>query len=177
VSTMAIECWECGCTVCQCSCAPKATEVEWTGPRVRVFLAGPSREAERVRKYAARLEALHPGVHIVNRWFEYAETWAGKDAEMTKEAQAVIARESELDLECAPIVWVFWPKEVSHGAAYEFGYARGHAQGLGLTVVVSGAASSGCVYTSLASYRDASDEVTYHRVAQLLNSSLSVKGQ
>lgn len=125
--------------------------------KMPVYLAGASRELPRVMHYVALLEQSGL-VSITHRWFDAVAAWGvGRDHELTVEQQREHARADLRGVAAAALVWVLWPTNTSAGAAIETGFAL--ARGAGLKLVVSGASGSACIFTSLADYRDPSDDL------------------
>jgi hypothetical protein len=129
---------------------------------IPVYLAGPSRELDRVRRCAAELDR-RSDVRIVYRWWAAVEHHGvGLDGHLRREQQVDHALRDLRGLCESRIAWVLWPESSpSHGAAAELGYL------LALTmsdrtraphVVVTGRSAHECIFTSLA-WRDASDDL------------------
>jgi len=133
---------------------------------VRIYLAGPSSELERVKKYARQLDDSGM-VEITYRWWEDVEAnmKAGTpDSAMSREEQSRHAS-SDLDgVARAQIVWCLWPSERrSEGVPVELGYAIA----VGSRIVVSGTRCHECIFTAEAEFRDAYDDVALSEVLSI----------
>ena len=150
-----------------------------SGP-IPVYLAGPSREHERVCRIAALLGRAGSPVFVTDHWFADAHVWAGMDATHSPEDARYMAENHELAIIGSKIFWLLWPKGVSHGAAYELGYASGlrdfrdsrNGQ-VGPRIIVSGEGCAGSIYTSRADYRSESDESA---LAEVLRVAAGLRG-
>lgn len=129
--------------------------------RLPVYLAGPSRELARVQRYADALEQSGL-VRLTYAWQEAVlRHGVGRDHELTLEQQREHALADLRGVCDAELVWALWPESVSAGVPLEFGFAMGLCRyySSSLCLVVSGAKASNCIFTSLAVYRDASDDL------------------
>lgn len=118
---------------------------------ISIFLAGSSSDLARVRKYAAKLDAAN--IHIVDRWFDDAHLWAGRDAEKSAFEQRAIASSHARSISKAHAVWWLF-KPVASGSWMEAGIAAAQRKPL----YVSGHGCTSTVYTSLATFRDPCDD-------------------
>lgn len=137
--------------------------------RVPVFISGASREGHRAWSVARHLEATGL-VHVVDRWFDDAALWCGRDAERTRDAQDAIAREHAVNIRQARIFWLLYPTQPSLGAFVELGQAlmrRDHEEPGWHRVVVTGLGCSNTVYTAPADYRDECDALGLREVLRL----------
>lgn len=119
-----------------------------------VYLAGASREAARVGAIAKRLEASGMVV-LAFDWWSTAPKWSGRDASYPRDDQAKYARAEIAAIRECSLFWLLYPDTQSVGCHVELGFALAERK----HVVVSGARSSESTFTSLASFRDACDEV------------------
>lgn len=121
---------------------------------MRLYLAGPSDELERVRRWAEALEGA--GFTLAHRWWELVEARGpGRDGELVADEQALHAR-ADLDaIDMVQAAWVLWPEASSHGAAVELGYLLRRRW---FPVIVTGPRVHHCVFTALAMSRFWSDE-------------------
>lgn len=137
---------------------------------MKVYLAAGSKDADRVRMTAARLDAL--GLVITSRWWEPGaygtpEYWAGKDACISRDLQRHIARSHIRAINEAQLVWVLWPDDgLRSTCEAELGHAIAR-QGADCVVIVTGARAHECTWTALADYRDADDLCGLAEVARL----------
>lgn len=133
---------------------------------IPLYLAAPSRELDRVRAAVTKLESC--GLfRLLDPWWQTAEKWSGRDAELERTDQTRIAETHEAHIRHARIFWMLWPERISHGAVYELGYASAHRWCVGaarLQIVVSGRGSSQTIYTASAQYRDESDALGFMAV-------------
>jgi hypothetical protein len=126
---------------------------------IPVYLGGASREAGRVRRWAAGLESTGL-VQVIDRWFDGAEQWAGRDGDHAEASQRAITREHFDNIRRARIFWLLYPNERSAGSLVELGYAlahRAHEEPGWLRVVATGFDVLGTVFTANADFRHASD--------------------
>jgi hypothetical protein len=133
----------------------------------KVFLGGSSREPQRVREMAARIDAS--GIEITQRWWEPAahgapEEWGGKDGSIPRGVQAHLCRGNMRAIAEADVVFVLWPENgILSTCAVELGFALGK----GKPLVVTGTRSHECTWTALEdTYRDASDALGLSEVAR-----------
>jgi len=108
---------------------------------MRVYVAGSSREPERVR--AAMAGARAAGCVIVHDWLAAIEA-AGAANEGLSEVSH--ARGDLERLETAETLWLLLPEAPAIGAWWE----AGHAHARGLTIVTSGAGRERSIFMSLA---------------------------
>jgi hypothetical protein len=130
---------------------------------VIVAICAPSREWERAAHYAGRLR--DHGVNVPFAWWETgggARRWTGRDYELDLGSQQYMATRCVDAIRAADIVWVLWGE---HGTRSGAETEMGMAIAIGLVyrpgkvaLVVTGRRSSESIFTSLATYRDASDE-------------------
>jgi hypothetical protein len=133
----------------------------------RLFLSGSSRETDRVREMADRLD--HSGITITQRWWEPGdfgspEQWSGKDGGIPRDVQAHLARTNMRAIVQADALFLLWPDNglVSTCIA-EFGFALAK----GKPVIVTGRHSHECNWTGLSEiYRDPSDLLGHAEVAR-----------
>jgi nucleoside 2-deoxyribosyltransferase len=133
----------------------------------RLYLAGSSREPQRVREMAARIDAT--GIEITQRWWEPSdhgtpEEWGGKDGSIPRGVQAHLCRGHMRAIAEADVVFVLWPDNgVLSTCAVELGFALGKGKHL----VVTGTRSNECTWTALEdTYRDPSDLLGLAEVAR-----------
>ncbi len=137
---------------------------------MKIYLAGSSKEAARVRTMAGRVADL--GLTLTTQWWEpeaygAPEQWAGNDGCLSRDLQRHIARSQMRAIKDSQVFWVLWP---DHGLRSTcegelcYAYSR---QGENLAVVVTGERSHECVWTALADYRDADDLCGLAEVARL----------
>lgn len=107
-----------------------------------IYIAGPSTEGPRARKWAAEL--VSAGHYITSRWFDGCEAWSGKDADQCASERVKTAYGLCLSIDLANTVWVLMPTQYS-GALVELGYAIAR----GKRVVTSGLTGK-TVFSSLA---------------------------
>lgn len=128
--------------------------------KLRVYLAGPSRELDRVTKMALALEASGH-VEITHRWWrDVIRDGVGRDGLLSTEEQQRRSLDDIAGIRRSHLLWVLWPDELSLGAPCEFMFA--HAKKL--PTVATGLNVSGCIFTSLATYRNPSDLLGLHEV-------------
>jgi len=130
---------------------------------LRVYLAGASRELDRVLPMVERLE--RSGLVVLHsRWWDAVQHHGvGKDGELTREQQAAHATADLEGVRDAELVWVLWPEARSVGAALEYGYALASR----IHTVVTGPTAHECIFTAKANYRDADDWAGLHEVLRL----------
>ena len=133
----------------------------------KVYLAGSSREPQRVREMAARIDAS--GIEIIQRWFDPSdhgtpEEWGGKDGSIPRGVQAHLCRGHMRAIAEADVVFVLWPENgILSTCAVELGFAVGK----GKPLVVTGTRSHECTWTALEdTYRDPSDALGLTEVAR-----------
>lgn len=136
------------------------------GERVLVYVAGASREHERVRKWANAL-SLADHIALTLTWWEGAEAWAGRDEVLPLHAQRPFAAKCEGAIRASRIFWMLWPEtELTAGAFIELGYAlstRFHA-GRHFDVIISGLTCTRSIFTASADYRSDSDALAFDQV-------------
>lgn len=131
--------------------------------KARVYVAGASRELDRVKAMVAKLEASGL-VEITSRWFDAVEAWGvGRDAELTDDQARGHALADLQGVSEAELIWFLWPQNHSAGAFVEFGYALSLKNN---TVLVSGEHSA-CIFTRLADFRSTTDENALELVLNL----------
>lgn len=155
---------------------------------ITAYLAGASREAKRVRSWAEKLEQTGV-IQIAHRWFNDAEQWAGKDAEMDLETASSQAMACLEELARAKVLWVLWPNQPTVGAFVELGAALERRRILSKVVednvlanrdttfatkrkphiVVTGAGFADSAFTSLVDYREAEDVFGFHECVRVAN--------
>jgi hypothetical protein len=133
----------------------------------RVFLAGSSREAKRVREMAERIDAS--GIEITQRWFDVGahgtpEEWGGKDGSIHRLAQESLARENMRAIIEADAFFLLWPDNgLLSTCIAEFAFALAK----GKPVIVTGRRSNECTWTGLSEiYRDPCDLLGHAEVAR-----------
>ena len=149
---------------------------ESTTMPVLVYLAGASREHERVKRWAHAIDRARC-LEVSHRWFEDAETWHGKDHELTRARARDIAQEDERHIRASRIFWLLWPIELRPGAFIELGHALCHRFHVGRSydVIVSGAGCCSSIFTASADFRDDSDELAFDALLQLARRHLPLK--
>lgn len=118
---------------------------------MRIYVAGSSRQLERVKAAMAALRSL--GHTITHDWVALVEEYG--EANPVDAATSTMRRWAADDLAGvynADMVWLLMPETEGFGAAVEMGYAIAH----GVPVIVSGAHARS-VFTSLASCYDRDD--------------------
>jgi nucleoside 2-deoxyribosyltransferase len=111
---------------------------------MRVYVAGASKEPERVRR--AMSAVLAAGCELALDWLAVIEA-VGLSNEGLTDAQRIAASGVDLDaVEDADLVWVLAPESQSAGCWVELGYALAG----GKMVIVSGPARTRCIFASLA---------------------------
>lgn len=123
-----------------------------------VYLAGSSRELERVLYYAERLESV--GLKITLKWWGHVQAnGVGNDGLLEVQDQARFALGDLRAIREADIFWLLWSPQKT-GADWEAGYAYAlHSRGEGISsFVVSGKGSSTSIFSALA-FRDESDAI------------------
>lgn len=135
--------------------------------KMTVYLAGASRELERVEKYAGLLVSSGL-VRISHPWWSAVKAHGvGNDHTLERDEQAFHALTDLEGVERADVIWCLWPEGYSAGCPLELGYALAlkHSDpGRALGIVVSGAKSHACIFTALAHYRDADDDAALYEV-------------
>jgi nucleoside 2-deoxyribosyltransferase len=133
----------------------------------KVYLAGSSREPQRVREMAERIDAT--GIEITQRWWEPSdhgtpEEWGGKDGSIPRGVQAQLCRGNMRAIAETDVVFVLWPENgVLSTCAVELGFAVGK----GKPLVVTGTRSHECTWTALEdTYRDPCDLLGHAEVAR-----------
>ncbi len=133
---------------------------------VLVYVAGASREHERVKKWAAAIDRSS-ALEITDRWFDSAHEWIGTDHTLTRREQQVIAEREQQEIRAARIFWMLWPEtHTSAGAFIELGYALAHRFHVARNydVIVSGAGAMRSIFTGTADYRSDSDALAFDAV-------------
>lgn len=116
---------------------------------LKVCLAGPSSELERVCDWALKLESTGL-IELTYRWGDAVRKHGvGRDKELTVEQQRELA-------------WCLWPNGHSVGVPIEFGFAYAAC----VPIVVSGWSADSCIFTALATQRLASDVDAFEVVLQ-----------
>ena len=138
---------------------------------VLVYLAGASRELERVQKWAAALERCSY-ITLAHRWFDTAHEWIGKDHTLSRKQQAHLAEDEQLAIRSARIFWLLWPETKSPGAFIELGYALSHRFHVAryYAVIVSGDNASHSIFTATSDYRSDSDALAFDAVLSIASS-------
>lgn len=132
-----------------------------------VFLSGSSREADRVREMAERLDAS--GITITQRWWEPSdhgtpEEWGGKDGGIPRLAQDSLTRLNMRAIVQADAFFLLWP---DNGLLSTCIAELGFALAKGKPVIVTGRRSHECTWTGLSEiYRDPSDLLGHAEVAR-----------
>lgn len=128
---------------------------------IKTYLASSSRDVSRVAKVHARLNET--GLFAFeSMWWVHANRWAGKDAELTVAEQSGIANETLRCVARAELFWWLAPPHLSGGSPIEYGAAvtlREFCGGRGPHILVTGNGNSRTLFTSLADFRDESDEL------------------
>lgn len=134
---------------------------------VLVYVAGASREHERVKRWATALERSH-SIELADRWFDDADKWVGRDHELSRREQVVIAEREQLAVRSARIFWLLWPVLPRPGAFVELGYALAHRYHVSRNydVVVSGAGATSNIFAAGADYRSDSDALAFDAVLE-----------
>jgi len=148
--------------------------------KLPVYLAGASRELERVKKYAELLE--RSGLERITYcwWQDIEANDVGTDHRLTRDEQCAYATGDLRGVYEAQLVWFLWPEAPSMGAPVEYGFALAVSRQNPMRLVVTGGKASSCIFTALAHYRDTSDmlglaEVV--RVAREFVHALDPRGQ
>lgn len=130
---------------------------------MKLYIAGASREPERVRAMMEAAEAL--GFELTLDWLEVIGVVGAANEGLTDEQRRYHAREDLCAVDDADVVWVLAPSVPSAGAwcemqraidRVEFGPPRERG---GPLLVVSGPARLRCIFASLADYEYDTDEV------------------
>lgn len=132
---------------------------------ISVYLASSSHETSRVNAIADKLIAH--GLRVVSTWHREPDRAlkAGFDDLLSVTEQREIAERCIDEMFGADLMWLVWPRTASIGAYAELGVAIALARfHYSMHVVVSGVGCSRSVYTSLADFRDTSDEAALHEV-------------
>lgn len=112
--------------------------------RLRVYLAGASRELDRVTRMALALEAAGT-VEITHKWWSAVmKHGVGTDAGLERSEQAKYAREDLDAVRRANCAWILWPEAPSSGALIEFGFALAKK----IPCVVTGWKAHECIFTA-----------------------------
>lgn len=126
---------------------------------LRVYVAGASKEPERVR---AAMEAVRAaGFKITLDWLAAIEEAGAANEGLSDEDRRRYAKEDLRSVQRADVVWVLAPESTSTGAWVELGFALAIRDGCGwndLAIVVSGAARTRCIFAALADAEFDSDE-------------------
>jgi nucleoside 2-deoxyribosyltransferase len=127
---------------------------------LRVYVAGASKEPERVRWAMDSLRSA--GCKVTLDWLAVIEK-AGSANEGLSDAQRARAAHDDLvGVQVADVLWVLAPENTSTGAWVELGYALA----LGTIVVVSGHARTRSIFAALAGHEfDSDDEALEHIVS------------
>ena len=130
---------------------------------LRIYLAGASRELDRVLPMVERLE--RSGLVVLHsRWWDAVQAHGvGNDHALTREQQAGYADADLEGVRDAELVWVLWPEARSVGAALEYGFALASC----IHTVVTGPTAHECIFTAKANYRDADDWAGLHEVLRV----------
>ncbi len=116
---------------------------------LRVYVAGSSRELDRVRLAMDKLRFA--GVAITHDWTDSVlEVGSANPEGATQADRAQWAWEDLRGVKDADILWVLWPDYVSAGACVELGYAFA----LNKRVIISGGSPGQSIFTSLGEYYD-----------------------
>lgn len=139
--------------------------------QVLVYLAGASRELERVNKWATALDRSST-VKLAHRWFDTAHSWAGNDSALSRRQQHLLADDEQLAIRSARIFWLLWPETKSPGAFIELGYALSHRFHVArqYAVVVSGESATRSIFTATTDYRSDSDALAFDALLVFANS-------
>jgi hypothetical protein len=135
---------------------------------VLVYVAGASREHERVKRWADAL-VRSERVALSLRWFDDAAHWAGRDHHLPLAEQRPFADRAELAIRASRIFWMLWPEQLSPGSFIEYGYALAHRFHVARAhdVVVSGPGSARSIFAAAADYRNESDPLACEHVLAL----------
>ncbi len=127
---------------------------------LKVYLAGASRELDRIRPFVSVLDRSGI-VQLTYRWWEAVEKHGvGRDHELTRDQAAGHALNDLDGVRSCQLFWVLWPENHSVGAPLEFGFAMAS----GIPTIVTGKNVKACIFTALATYRDDSDALGMHEV-------------
>lgn len=130
--------------------------------RLKLYIAGASREAERVRRWT-EIANQSSAIKIVSTWVDGAEKWSGQDDTYSSQLSARIAIQDLAELASADVVWLMVPDNLpSFGAVFEVGFAHG----IGKPFVASGAMAESSIFTALGK-RCSTDAEAYFYLSDL----------
>jgi hypothetical protein len=90
--------------------------------KLRVYIAGSSKELDRVRAMAAAIDAMEH-LEITERWWIGAEAWAGRDSEQSTAHALAAARACRDGVRAADLLVMLMPESASGGSMVELGIA------------------------------------------------------
>lgn len=127
---------------------------------LRVYVAGASKEPERVR--AAMDAARCAGFVVTLDWLAAIEAAGAANEGLDDGQRRHYAAEDLAAVESADVLWLLAPGNASTGAWVELGYAIALRDQVGATsrprIAVSGAARTRCIFAALADYESDHDE-------------------
>lgn len=115
--------------------------------KAKIYLAGPSRELERVRHWAAMLDRSGLFEFTHRWWLSYDQGGhvVGADALLLLDERKSIASNCMVAIVRADIVWALWPDTAtSEGVPFETAYAIGRA----IHIVCSSTRIAGSVFAT-----------------------------
>jgi hypothetical protein len=131
--------------------------------QVPLYLAGASRELDRVLPMVAKLEESGLVRFTYEWWKAVQRHGVGKDHELTNDDRRSYALRDASAIADSRIFWLLYPDGVSFGAAFELGYAmRCRA-----TTIVTGKCSRNSPFPSIASFEHEVDEAGLAHVLEL----------
>lgn len=120
--------------------------------RLRIYIAGASKEPERVR--AAMAAARFGGFDITLDWLAAIQNAGAANEGLDDAERRRYAFEDCAAVRAADVVWLLAPENASTGAWVELGFAIA----LGKRIVVSGPARTRCIFAALADHETDLDE-------------------
>lgn len=106
--------------------------------KLPIYIAGASSELTRVRKWADAIEKSGTA-RVTLRWFDGAESWAGRDAHVPLDVHEAASANCLQAIREARLFWLLLPASVAGGAVIEYGFALGHHGRKGrIRTIVSG---------------------------------------
>lgn len=137
---------------------------------MRIYLAASSREVERVRALAERVEAA--GLTIALNWWDLgphgtAQEWAGKDGCLSRDLQRHITRRHMRAIKECHVFWLLFPGDgLRSTCESELAFALAR-QGEDCAVIVTGELAHVAPWTSVADYREVEDLLGLAELARI----------